>query len=259
MSFQQWLESFGLKLTYPFTYFGQWSKKRVIYNINNCKFILRVWTSDKNTVWDVFKFKEYSPDKSFKIKPSDIVLDIGGNIGAFTVFAARTAKKVYVYEPLKENYDLLNENVKLNGLNNVKSFNFAVSDRVGKEEFFIGKGNIGGSSLYEKSYSNKKIEVHSVTLKKVFSDNNIKRINFLKLDAEGAEYKILLNAPKALLKRIDKIILEFHDNIPQHRHNYLDLKRLLEDNGFDVKIQTSFLLRKLYNLGRLSAKLKFIN
>jgi len=258
MSLSQRIGNLILTATYPFLYFGEWTKDKVIYNIDGCIFKLRVWTSDKTVVWEVFKNKIYTDDENFKINSSDIILDIGGNIGAFSVFAARNAKKVYVYEALKENYDLLNENLKLNKLNNVKSFNLAVSDKVGKEEFFIEKGNIGGSSFYKKSYSIRKVKVFTTTLKKIFFDNHLKKINFLKMDVEGAEYKILLNASPALLKKIDKIVLEFHDNL-SYGHNYNDLKELLENNGFDVCVSIIPFLGKIFKTGIIKAKSKFIN
>lgn len=253
MSWSQRIVNFGLKLAYPVVYFGKWDKDKIIYDVGSCRFKVRVGTSDKIAVWEIFKKKEYRDDKDFKIKSSDIVVDIGGHIGSFAVFAAKQAKQVYVYEAMKENYDLLNKNVKLNNLKNVKTFNVAVSDKVGEEDFFVAKENAGGSSLYQKTYSRKKIKVPTTTLQEIFTKNNLKKINFLKLDAEGAEYKILLNAPSSLLKKIDKIVLEFHDNIKEHGHTYHDLVNLLEDNGFRVDVPTPFLIKKLIQIGRLEA------
>jgi len=253
MQLSQKIIDAGLKFVYPFIYFGQWNKDKIIYHIDNCKFKVRVGTSDKIAIWEIFNKKEYTDENNFKIKSSDIVVDIGGHIGAFTVFAAKQAKQVYAYEALKGNYDLLNENIELNNLKNVRSFNVAVSDKIGEEEFFIAKGNVGGSSLYKTTYSKHKIKVPTITLKEIFSANNLERINFLKIDAEGAEYKILLNTPKSLLCKIDKIALEFHDNIREHGHNYKELIKLFKDNSFYVNVPTSFLIRILFKLGRIKA------
>jgi FkbM family methyltransferase len=251
MSLIQKIIDLSLTLTYPFLYFGQWGKKQVIYSINGAKFKIRTWTSDKTITNEIFKREAYTFNNEFKIKPGDIVLDIGGHIGVFVVLAARTAKKVLVYEPLKENYDLLNENIKLNTLNNVKSFNVAVSDKAGTVTFFPEKGNVGGSSLYGKNLS-KKIKVPATTLQKIFLDNKLKRINFLKLDAEGAEYNILLNAPKPLLKKIDRIVLEFHDYLEHQNHRYHELIRMLEASGFNVQISQSY-VEKFLKTGKLKA------
>lgn len=242
-----------IPITYPFIYLGEWNKDKVIKNVDGCKVKLRVWTSDKYVLWEIFNKKVYTSDNDFKIKPSDIVVDIGGHMGAFSVLTAKKAKQVYVYEALKDNYDLLNENIKLNNLNNVKSFNLAVSDRVGQESFFLGGRNFTVNSLYRTGYSCKQIEVSTTNLEKVFSDNNLKRISFLKIDVEGAEYKILMNTPPEILKNIDRIVLEFHESV-ENGHSYKELVSLLEKSGFEVSIlPVSYLDRKLFKIGLLKA------
>jgi len=245
---------FGLRLTYPFVYFGQWGKKTIICPINNfAKFKVRVWTSDKFILWEVWKKKEYTNDY-FDIGPFDIVVDIGAHIGAFTVYAAKKAihGKIYAYEAYKENYGLLIENIKLNKLKNVVPFSVAVLDKSGIHEFFIGEKNIAGSSLYENTWGKKSVKVDTLSFKDIFAKNKLKKVNFLKMDVEGAEYNIILNSPPKLLKKIDKIALEFHDNLP-HGHNYKELIAYLQKNGFHVKVSAPFIFREFFKTGILKA------
>lgn len=254
MVLSQKIGSFGLKLIYPFAYFGQWGKKTVLYEVNKSTiFRVRTWTSDKIIVWDIWKKKQYT-DEKFKILPSDIVVDIGAHIGIFAVYAGKIANrgKVYAYEPYLENYNLLVENLKLNNLTNVQLFDVAVSDRKEEVEFFIEDGNVGGNSLYENVCSERKTKVSTITLEDIFISNKLKKIDFLKIDTEGAEYNILLNSPSKILRKIDRIVIEFHDAVP-HGYNHRHLKSYLEKNDFDVRIASPFIVGELFKTGIIKA------
>lgn len=234
-------------------YFGSLGKKIVIYELrNNIKFRLRVGTPDKITVLEVWKTNEYI-DSDFGIKRDDIVLDIGAHIGAFSILAAKSAAngRVFAYEPNKQNYSLLLENKRLNQIYNLSTFNYAVSDKKGCIELFIGKLS-SMHSIYRKNHKGS-IKVKSSTLKDVFKTNNLKKVDYLKIDAEGSEYNILLNAPKFILRKVDKIVIEYHDYL-NHNFSYMDLKKHLESNGFKVKVGGNMLIRKVLKVGLIKAR-----
>lgn len=255
MKLSQKIVDYGSKLMNPFAYFGQWNKKIVTHSVSaDTKFKVRVNTSDKICIWDVWKKKHYSAD-GFEINPTDVVVDIGAHIGSFTVFAAKKAMngRVFAFEPYKETYDLLVQNITLNNLTNVNLSNIAVSNKETVKKLFVGEGNIGGSSFYKKTYSKQTVDVSTISPEEIFIKNNLERMNFLKMDVEGAEYDILLNASSEILKKIDKIIIEFHDNVP-HGHDYKELKDYLENEGFHVEVPTSFIERGILRMGILRAK-----
>ncbi len=248
------LLQWGLKLTYSFFYLGKWGKKTVIQNMDgNAEFQLRVNTSDAFVLSEVWKTKTYI-DEDFNIKKNDIIIDIGANIGAFSILAAKSASngKVFAYEPNKENYDMLKKNKVLNNLHNLFLFDLAVSGNNGYIDFFTSKLNDGGHSIYSTD-SKKAAKVKSTTLSDIFKANNLKKINYLKIDAEGAEYDILLNTPAEIIRKVDKIVLEYHDYF-NHDHDYKDLKEYLEGNGFKVEIDKNFLIRKMFSIGMIKAR-----
>ncbi len=74
------------------------------------------------------------------------------------------------------------------------------------------------------------IEVHAITLQRIMDDNNLERIDFLKLDCEGSEGSILMSTPRGYLERIQKVAMEFHDNVSQLKHD--EIQRLMEEVGF---------------------------
>ena len=248
------LLQFGVKLASPFFYFGNWNKKTVIHNVDGkAKFKLRVNTSDKLTLLEVWKTKTYI-DQDFNIGKNDTVVDIGANIGAFSILAAKDASngKVFAYEPDKENHDLLLENKALNNLNNLFVSNSAIARKKGYINLFISKLNDGAHSIYSTDSKNS-VKVKSITLRDIFAMNNLRKIDYLKIDAEGAEYDILLNTRPNILKRIDKIALEYHDYL-SNNHDYTDLVRHLKTNGFNVDICRNALFRRIFGTGMIKAR-----
>ena len=248
------LTNFGLKLIYPFTYLGSWNKKEVVYNVNNkAKFKLRVNTSDKLILLETWKTDSYI-NEAFNIKKDDVVVDIGANIGAFSILAAKNASngKVFAYEPNKENYGLLLKNKALNNSNNLFISNSAIARKKGRINLFISKLNYGAHSIYETESKNS-IKVDSITLKDIFAMNNLRKIDYLKIDAEGAEYDIILKTPPELIRRVGKIVLEYHDYLDA-AHNHIELKERLENNGFKVETSKNILIRKIFQMGMIKAR-----
>ncbi|CEG13470.1 putative Methyltransferase FkbM family [groundwater metagenome] len=164
---------------------------------------------------EIWKKQIYTP-KGYEIKPDDIVIDIGANIGIFSLFAAsRTKNKVYSFEPFPDNFNILKQNVIDSCMKNVCCFNYAVSSSSGKQKLYKSKCD-AGHSLFDttkEGHLDQYIEVESKTLKQIFDENNIKKCAFLKMDCEGCEFEVIFKTPKEYLNRIEKISMEFHDNV----------------------------------------------
>lgn len=152
------------------------------------------------------------------IKETDVVLDLGAHIGAIAIPLAKTAKLVYAVEPLY--HTQLENNVKLNGLDNVRVFSFGCGE---------------ADKPIPISFSGKSGEV----LLKPFSwfrENINEPIDFLKVDIEGYEWDI----PRDDLKGIRELRFEFH---VRRGHRKQDLKELdkwfkwLSDNGYDYQTE----------------------
>ena len=170
------------------------------------------------------------------IERNDIVVDIGANIGLFTVYAASiTQKTVYAYEPFPNNFEVLKQNIHANGLNNVIPYRLAVSDKSGIELLYVNE-DYAGHRLKNvvDGKGGKYIEVPTTTLQDIMDSNNLEQIDFLKLDCEGAEGLILESTSIDYLKRVRKIAMEFHAILlkisPQ------DMRKLLEEGGFTTSI-----------------------
>lgn len=238
----------------PLLYLRAIGQETETHHINKTiKMKMRVKSFDKWAAYQVWKFGEYT-DKHFTILPKDTIVDIGGHIGSFSIWAAKQAfkGKVFTFEPNLENFKLLKENKEINNVSNLQIYNTAVSDKVGNISFFNSDHQSMGHSMYEHELPNK-TTVDATTLEEILKSNKIEKVNFLKIDAEGAEYPILLNANVNLLNKVDKIFIEYHDYL-NHGKTYQDIEQHLKSHGFEVELGANIFQRKLLKLGFLKAR-----
>jgi FkbM family methyltransferase len=184
-------------------------------------------------------FEKVHTPPGLPIESNDVVVDIGANVGIVTLFAAlRTQKKVHAFEPSPKNCDFLNRNILTNGLRNVVVHNVAVSDTTEKlTRLYLGD-SVGHSLLAEECPTEKYIDVPSVTLQDIINNTAKGEIDFLKIDCEGCEGLIFSSTPIEYLKRVKKIVVEFHDTSSPLKHD--KIQRLMEEAGFKVKLYWGF-------------------
>jgi FkbM family methyltransferase len=169
--------------------FRRLAKFKLIYYrlYDGTQFVVRPFTYDRCIIDEIFVNRAYIPDPTFEVRSGEVVVDIGAHIGVFTVFAARRGCEVYCYEPLPENFALLKLNVRLNNLNDrVRMFQLALAGTRGLLPLYVG--NVGLASL--DSQGEQRVIVRTIILEDVVRD--VGRIDFLKVDVEGAEREIFL-------------------------------------------------------------------
>ncbi|MCX6815532.1 MAG: FkbM family methyltransferase [Candidatus Aenigmarchaeota archaeon] len=218
-------------------YFGRIGKKIILYKLRNGL----VMYARPNRV-DAIAIIETSGDmqytSEFSIGKNDTVVDIGAHIGSFTLFAAKMAKRVYAFEPNKDNWILLKKNIAINKIKNVTAVNAAVSGKNGFVKLYVNTENTGGHRLDNKYFS-KAVSIKSVNLQSIVKQAGGK-IDFLKVDCEGAEYDILFKG-KNVLDRVSKMALEYHDTKDfNEEEGKKKLCEFLKKTGFTVKISKKY-------------------
>jgi FkbM family methyltransferase len=181
---------------------------------------------------DIFFSESYT--KVCRMPPGGLVVDIGANIGLFSIFAARAAAQVYAFEPASSNYRLLKLNTA--PFCGIATYNEAVGIDDGRADLDVSCGSTAFSlanSRRETSTSTESVIVR--TLDRVFRDCGISCCHFLKMDCEGAEYEILLRAPSEVLARIDAIVLEYHDHLSS-TYSHRDIVNRLQSLGFETRL-----------------------
>lgn len=185
--------------------------------------------TDLKAFWQVFLRKVY------RVRPEErVILDLGANVGVFTIYAARIASsaKIFSVEPFPDTFRRLVATVHDHQLENrVMCLNFAAAGANGirvmpdasvpSQRRFLSTAKVGSGT-----------QVAGKTLDTILEENNLTRIDLVKIDIEGSEYEVLLSASAKVLAQIDRIALEYHgDSEPYSKEQ---LFGYLREAGFHV-------------------------
>ncbi len=124
-----------------------------------------------------------------QISKGDIVLDLGANIGYWTLlFSQLVGDKghVFSFEPEPHNFEILKKNVEINQYNNVTIEQKAVSNITGKIKLFLSSVTTADHQIYDNGENRNYIEIDSIRLDDYFKNNNT-AINFIKMNIQGGE------------------------------------------------------------------------
>lgn len=169
--------------------------------------------------------------KEYPLKKGDVVLDAGAFIGKFTVLAAKLVGKegkVIAFEPDPFNRNILKKNIKANNLKNV----VIVPRGLGNKEMKIG-WSVGG--IVSQAGDSKIFKIKITTLDKAVKELNLKKIDLLKTDIEGAEIEALKGGKNALKLTKHCAIASYH--IVKGKKTCFEVEKILKKNGFKVKTE----------------------
>lgn len=222
----------------------QKEEKKIFSEI--CKFNnLNLEYKDNKNNLDILKeiFIDRCYSSYFPFYQDAIVFDIGAHKGFFSLFAINNLGKnsnIYAFEPFEDNFKDLKKNFSLNNCEKkINAFNIGVFSKKTTLDLYLNNSEnnsifIEHSNLLNinnKSKILKKIEV--VTLEDLFEITNVKKIDFMKIDCEGAEYPFILESNTEFIKKINTISLEFHD-LKKENFTALKLIKFFEKNGFNI-------------------------
>lgn len=171
------------------------------------------------------------------IKPGQTVVDIGANVGFYTLEAARAVGlqgRVIAFEPEPNNCKRIRRNLEANGHRNVTLCQMAVSERSGRVELFLGS-DCGIHSLLRERASGEALEVEMVSLDDYFERHNLAP-DLIKIDAEGVELQVLRGMQRTLARYPSTaVICEIYDPSPEVvRRKKTEAVALLEAHGLRV-------------------------
>lgn len=151
--------------------------------------------------------------RCFDIKKNETIVDAGGHYGLFSLYAAKkvgTNGKVLVFEPDPYNHHILKKNIRLNKLNNVTVIKKALYNRGGTYPFEVH--GLGSKMLAKKINVFSPFRVKTTTLDHELQRLSIKKVNFIKMDIEGAEVEAITGAENTLKNNtcINLAIASYH-------------------------------------------------
>lgn len=216
----------------------------------------------ETTIAEVFERGRYRR-AGFDLGPDDGVIDIGANIGIFTLWAAPQVPRgrILAVEPSPA-IEILRSNLGLNRLERVTSLQVAVGKADSEMElvFYPYADVMTHDASLRRSWlmrvlmsgaRSERIRVPTASLGQVIEFSKMTRVDYLKVDCEGGEYELCRNATAADWRRVRRVSLEFHEYSPEHRHG--EIVDILRANGFEVEVSAAWWQRSLTRTGEIWA------
>lgn len=165
----------------------------------------------------------------------DSFLDIGANIGVYTLLAASKihAGSLHSFEVLPKNYARLQENLRLNQFDQVKTYQIAVSEQPGTVALNLAEGD--SMPFITHSETNSTITVPTDTLDNLLQNHSLTNLTLAKMDIEGAELLALKGAVSLLKQQRPYVwILEINDSVRNFGHRKQDVVHFLHSYGYNL-------------------------
>lgn len=212
---------------------------KVIKTIQGSKMILDlndIGISRELAVYGVHEKNSTAEVKKI-ITPGMQILEVGANIGYYALLETRLAGPtghLYAMEPSPYNFDLLTENLKLNGLKNYDLYKLAAGAEAGKAPFLLsGRSNLS-TFVEREDLTGEEVEVNVVRLDDMFKD---KKVDFIRMDVEGYEGEILKGAENILSsnRKPKYFFIEVHSELLHKKNSSArDIVEFLGKYGYEI-------------------------
>ncbi len=194
------------------------------------------------------------------------ILDIGAHIGLFSAIAAKIAGehgKIFAFEPTPVTVPVLHQTIRINELGNmVNPINQAMGGEVGKTIFFVSDNEADNSNSlvsYKQDRNLKGVEVDVNTIDNFVMSKKLSKVNFIKIDAEGAEYDVLRGGVEVFKKYKPYCILAIHPEPIEKKGDKLeDIYDLLESLRYNITYKGEPISKELFCNNRQMIDLNLI-
>lgn len=173
------------------------------------------------------------------LKPGDTMLDIGANVGLFTMLAAQqvgATGRVLSFEPSPTTFLRLEENVAINDFNHVQCFNIGLSDKSGTLDFYTSQSGHDAWDSFAvdaRGRLGNSVSVPVQALDEIVQTHTITRIDFIKIDVEGWEKFVIMGGTECLTTQSPIVMVEFTDeNTFNAGYRTLDIYEAMESLGY---------------------------
>lgn len=188
--------------------------------------------SDAGIFVEIFQDNVY--EQVWQPQLGDTVIDIGAYVGMFTVKASEAVGntgQVIAVEPCPETFRMLKDNCA--ECRNVRLVKVAIMNQVGLSRLYYLKSAAANSLVAQRG---KYVEVETITLDRLVKRLNLNKVDFIKIDAEGAGLDILEGATETLRKGTRLVIAAYHDAKDGKREIDVVVK-FLKDAGYQITYQ----------------------
>jgi len=262
--FKSFLRTFYITFNNTFNFLWDLRLKSIKTVKESGKEIFKVYDYGKTVRYRANSFETKEPETLKWIRGfdcDDSLLDIGANIGIYSLYAAHRGINVIAIEPNALNYALLNLNIMLNNFGEkIVPYCIAIHDENKFSQLNISSYTWGGAlNSFDNTLNYKGEEFMPIHAQGVFGikldsffDKSISVPNHLKIDVDGNENLVLLGAKELLKnKKLKSILIEFDET----REDFESSKNLILQSGFKLVEKTEI---TLFNQGKFTPTLNYI-
>jgi FkbM family methyltransferase len=172
------------------------------------------------------------------LKPGDVFLDVGGNLGMFTIFAAKAvgpAGRVIAFEPESVAFSRLKSNIELNGLQNVTALRLALSNFCGRKNLILGESDAVSQSAHIGDPGPQSELIETVTYDGLTESRALPIPQVVKMDIEGHEMSALRGMAASLSNPSCRALFcELHPQLWTAETTASEITSLATSFGFDL-------------------------
>lgn len=224
-------------------YRSRYGKPHVLAEIEGIGYFGTLWRG----LWNQYVDDTYERD--YKCKKGDIVVDIGAHIGTFTVKAARAVANegmVIAIEPDMTNLRFLGKNIRENGLRNVLIVQKGVWSTKDRLELSTRR-TTGTHSFLHRKDDNGFVKVEVDTLDNILGELGVRRVDFTKMDIEGAEIEALKGMKETLRNNDVKLAIAAYHSTEGKEETYRTIAPWLKRDGFQVTVKRGMVYARKCN------------
>ena len=225
--------------------------------IADLMFLMAPKGTEAKNIWSGSRFESHAIAFILQMLRADMVfLDIGANVGIFSLATAKKypAAKIYAFEPCMWTFQVLQQNIYLNAINNVKPFRTAVADYSGAATLQVNAPGLDGlNTLGKPSHvGNRVVAQESVpitTLDEFIAEQGVSQVDIIKVDVAGAELFVFQGA-RDLLRRADAPLIlydSYRGCTKGFNYHPAEIMWFLQDDGYSLFVldnQTGQLIRR---------------
>lgn len=223
--FKNHLPLFGKAIAYQVVRHGISKKTAFAMGLASGKYVLgdnrAFFAENNNFIREIWVDKIYEKYPGFTPQKGWTVIDLGACSGEYSVYASVLGAKVLAFEPHPDHFGVLSKNA--SRFPNISPYPFAASNKTGF--ITLHSTTVGAHSIMHGAGT--PLKVYTVSLDEFLPD--LKSIDLLKMDIEGAELQVLQGAKK-LLKRTKRVVAEIHGDL------WNPCEKLLKQHGFKIEV-----------------------
>lgn len=198
-------------------------------------------------IWSGCRFEEQREAEFLLrlLQPGTTFLDVGANTGLFTIAAAKkdSSIQVYAFEPCAWTFQVLQENIQLNELQNVQLYRTALGDYIGEATLQVNaRGRDGLNTIGRPTHPGSQVvaqkKVPITTLDRFLTEHDLSSVEVMKVDVEGAELLVFRGARKLLEPKDAPLILYESRRFNSKGFDYhpVEIMWLLQDCGYSLLV-----------------------